>query len=101
MHTQSACGAGGYTFAKGEMRADPPPVRVGEASTLRVELHGLDLVVTANGSVAWRGTLTGPLPSGPVGFETDNGRFLLDYQFTDSGRAAAPTKYPNRAGCSP
>ncbi len=87
MDSQAACGAGGYAFMKPQLRADPPPIRAGETNTLRVELRGLDLVVTANDKVAWRGTLTGPLPTGPVGFQTDNGRFLVSYQFADTARA--------------
>lgn len=87
IHSQAACGAGGYGFMKPQLRADLPLIRVGETNTLRVELRGLDLVVTANDKVAWRGTLTAPLPSGPVGFQTDNGRFLVSYQFADTERA--------------
>lgn len=98
--TQAACGARGYTFVKGEVRADPPPVHVGETNTLRVELHGLDLVVTANHQVAWRGALPGPLPAGPVGFETDNGRFLIDYQFADAGRAQSEPRVSVSTGAN-
>ena len=78
-HTSAQCGAGGYVFMNGQPSNDPTPIRIGEANTLRAELHGADLTVTANGKVAWRGALGSPLPAGPMGFRTDNARAVLEY----------------------
>lgn len=99
LHSHAQCGAGGYTFVKPQMGADPPPIRVGESNTLRAELHGFELVVTVNDREAWRGTLAGPLPMGPVGFRTDNGRFLFEFDFADRGAAGALPPTGNQASC--
>jgi hypothetical protein len=84
MHTHEQCRAGGYVNIKAPRRLDLPPIRPGEAHTLRAELHGNDLTVTADGKVAWQGTLGNDTPSltGPTGFRTDNARFEFDY-YTD------------------
>ncbi|HEY4408116.1 MAG TPA: hypothetical protein VGN55_25975 [Xanthobacteraceae bacterium] len=81
MDTHAQCGAGGYVNFKSEERGDLPPIRPGEAHTLRAELHGNDLTVTADGKVAWQGGFGNELPplSGPPGLRTDNGRFELEY----------------------
>ena len=85
MHTHEQCRAGGYVNFKAQRRADLPPIRPGEAHTLRAELHGNDLTVTADGKVAWQGTFEDKLGSldGPPGFRTDNARFEFEY-YADS-----------------
>jgi hypothetical protein len=88
MHTHEQCGAHGYiNFKSQDSIAPPPPIRPGEAHTLRAELRGRDLTVTADGKVAWRGPLGDELPLavGPPGFRTDNARFAFEYF------ASAPT----------
>jgi len=81
MNTHEQCRAGGYVNFKAQPRVDLPPIRPGEAHTLRAELHGRDLTVTADGKVAWQGTFGNELASldGPPGFRTDNARFELEY----------------------
>jgi len=81
LHTHEQCHAGGYVNFKAPKRVDLPPLRPGETHTLRAELHGNDLKVTADGKVAWQGPLGNELPSlaGPPGFRTDNARFELEY----------------------
>jgi hypothetical protein len=81
MHTHEQCHAGGYVNIKAQRRIDLPPIRPGQTHTLRAELHGNDLTVTADGNVAWYGSLGDePLSlQGPTGFRTDNARFEFQY----------------------
>jgi len=81
MHTHEQCHAGGYVNFKAQRHADLPPIRPSETHTLRAELHGNDLTVTADGKVAWQGTFEDKLASldGPPGFRTDNARFEFEY----------------------
>ncbi len=88
-HTHKQCGAHGYINLKSpDSAAAPPPIRAGDAHTLRAELRGKELTVTADGKVVWQGSLGSEtaLPVGPPGFRTDNARFWLEYF------AAAPTR---------
>jgi len=92
LHTHEQCGARGYINFKPQERT-PLPIRPGEAHALKAELHGHDLTVTADGTVAWQGSLgsAAALPVGPVGFRTDNGRFVLEYfADTSGGQRRAP-----------
>jgi len=81
MHTHEQCHAGGYVNIKAQRRIDLPPIQPGQTHTLRAELHGNDLTVTADGNVAWYGSLGDePLSlQGPTGFRTDNARFEFQY----------------------
>jgi hypothetical protein len=81
MRTHEQCGARGYLNIKAQRRVDLPPVRPGESHTLRAELHGSDLTVIADATVAWRGWVGNEASSlvGPTGFRTDNGRFEFQY----------------------
>jgi hypothetical protein len=81
LHTHQQCGAHGYINSKPQDAGGLPPIRPGEAHTLRAELRGKDLTVTADGRVAWQGSLGGDtaLPVGPPGFRTDNARFAFEY----------------------
>jgi hypothetical protein len=88
-HTHEQCGAHGYINLKSpDGTAAPPPIRAGETHALRAELRGKELTVTADGKIAWQGSLGSEtvLPVGPPGFRTDNARFALEYF------AAAPTR---------
>jgi hypothetical protein len=81
LHTHEQCGAHGYVNFKSQDRSGPPPIRPGEAHTLRAELRGKDLTVTADDKVAWQGSLGSEmvLPIGPPGLRTDNARFALEF----------------------
>jgi hypothetical protein len=81
MHTHEQCRAGGYVNIKAQRRIDLPPIQPGQTHTLRAELHGNNLTVTADGTVAWYGSLGNePLSlQGPTGFRTDNARFEFQY----------------------
>jgi hypothetical protein len=81
MNTHQQCGARGYINIKAQKRIDLPPMRPGETHTLRAELHGNMLTVTADGKPAWQGGLgnEAQFPVGPPGFRTDNARFEFDY----------------------
>jgi len=84
MHTHEQCRAGGYVNLKAQRHFELPPIRPGQTHTLRAELHVNNLTVTADGKVAWQGTLGNELVSldGPLGFRTDNARFEFEY-YTD------------------
>ena len=94
MHTHEQCRAGGYVNIKAQKRIDLPPIRPGQTHTLRAELHGNNLTVTADGNVAWYGSLGNePLSlQGPTGFRTDNARFEFQYY------AGRPTNAQTRHG---
>ena len=96
MHTHEQCGAGGYRNIKAPRQLDVPAIRPGEAHTLRAELRRNDLTVTADGKVAWQGSLGNDIPSliGPTGFRTDNAGFEFDY-YTDR---ATKTRLQTRRG---
>lgn len=85
MHTHDRCGAGGYVSVVPQSRVDPAPILTGGVNTLRADLRGTDLTVMANGKLAWRGRLGGILPSGAVGFRTDNVQAILDYYIGGAG----------------
>ena len=78
-HSHAQCGAHGYESIVSQIRSAPRPIRPGDVRTLRAELHGTALIVTADGRVVWQGKLPHLLPSGPPGFRTDNARFVLEY----------------------
>ena len=96
MTTHDRCGAGGYVFITPQSRIDPAPILPGGVNTLRADLHGTDLTVTANGKLAWRGRLGSTLPSGAMGFRTDNVQAILDYYVGGAGR---PPDRPISGGC--
>jgi hypothetical protein len=101
-HTHAQCGARGYINFKSQVGAALPPIRAGEAHVLRAELHGKELTVTADGRVAWHGSLGSEmaLPAGPPGFRTDNARFTFDYFVAASARRpTAQQAPPGRGQC--
>jgi hypothetical protein len=103
LHTHKQCGARGYINFKSQDGDDLPPIRPGEAHELRAVLHGTDLTVTADGKVAWHGSLGSEmaLPVGPPGFRTDNARFTFDYFVAASAhiRPTAQQAPPGRDQC--
>jgi hypothetical protein len=104
LHTNAQCGARGYLNFKPQDREPPPPIAAGETHTLRAELHGEELTVTADGKIAWQGSLAGAtaLPVGPPGFRTDNARFVFDYFASPAPGTLtpAPDKAPGQGRCS-
>jgi hypothetical protein len=53
LHAHDQCGARGYLNFKSQNGASP--IHPGEAHTIRAELHGKDLTVTADRKIGWRG----------------------------------------------
>jgi hypothetical protein len=102
LHTHEQCGAHGYINFKTQ-DGELPPIRLGEAHELRAVLHGTDLTITADGKVAWNGSLGSEmaLPLGPPGFRTDNARFTFDYFVAAAARLrpVAQQAPPGRAQC--
>src|SRR5208337_1823287 len=80
-HTHEECGARGYVDIKARSSVDLPKILPGESHTLRAELHGIDLILIADGRVVWEGTVGPGIAEfdGPVGFRTDNARFEFEY----------------------
>jgi hypothetical protein len=81
MSTHEQCHAGGYINLQQSGEAAPPKIVAGQTHTLRAELRGASLVVSADGVEAWHGDLGPVIASfdGPVGLRTDNARFAFDY----------------------
>jgi hypothetical protein len=99
MHTHEQCGAHGYINFSAQ-NSGLPPMRSGEAHTLRAELHGNGLTVATDGKVAWQGALGNePLPVGPPGFRTDNAAFAFNYLAEAGARPAAQHAPPSRSEC--
>jgi hypothetical protein len=101
LHAHEQCGARGYLNFKSQTGV--APIHPGETHTLRAELHGKDLTVTADGKIAWQGPLGRELalPFGPPGFRTDNARFAFDYfaSAVPQSRAAPQPAPPGRPQC--
>jgi hypothetical protein len=79
--THEECGASGYVNMKAHRASAPPKILKGESHTLRAELHGAQLNVFADHRAIWEGTLPSGIFTfdGPVGFRTDNARFVFEY----------------------
>jgi len=79
--THEQCGAHGYSNIKPRTSVQMPPVRPGEPHRFRAELHGTDLSLFADGNLVWEGSVGGAVLEfdGPVGFRTDNARFVFTY----------------------
>jgi hypothetical protein len=80
-HTHEECDARGYVNVKARTSVAMPRILSGESHTLLAELRGTDLTVVADQRVAWVGTLGRDIFDfdGPVGFRTDNARFVFEY----------------------
>lgn len=92
-HTHAECGAHGYTNIRPIRGVAMDRILPGESHTLRAELHGTDLRVIADGRPVWEGTVGDTVKEfdGPVGFRTDNARFVFDY-FARGVRKGAESK---------
>ena len=93
-HMHKQCGAQGYINFKSQDGNALPPIRPWEIHTLRAELRGRTLTVTADGQIAWQGSLASQwaLPIGPPGFRTDNARFALQYFAAVPPRSRTPAQ---------
>jgi hypothetical protein len=87
--THAQCDAHGYTTIRPRTSTTLPRVLPGESHTLRAELTGDDLTVTADAKIVWVGSIGNGLTAinGPIGLRTDNARFEFDY-------AIMPTQGP-------
>jgi hypothetical protein len=93
-HLHKQCGVRGYSNFKSQAGTALPPIRPGEIHTLRAELRGRTLTVSADGQVAWQGSFASQraLPAGPPGFRTDNARFALEYFAAVPPRSRPPAQ---------
>lgn len=80
-NTHEQCDAHGYVTIRPRVSTTLPRVLPGESHTLRAELTGEDLTLTADGKIVWQGSIGDGMTGidGPVGLRTDNARFELDY----------------------
>jgi hypothetical protein len=80
-HTHAQCDAHGYRNIRPHRGVAVAAIRPGESHTLRAELHDTDLRVIADGLEVWEGSVGETIKEfdGPVGFRTDNARFVFDY----------------------
>jgi len=83
--THQECGANGYVNVRARTSRSRPRIVAGETHTLRAELRGEDLTVLADGQLVWEGGVGHTIAEfdGPVGFRTDNARFILEYYASD------------------
>jgi len=80
-HTHEQCNAHGYVNIKPSVSIPPAKVVSGDSHTLRADLRRDELMVSADGTVVWRGTLANQIDNlaGPVGLRTDNARFEFEF----------------------
>jgi hypothetical protein len=105
-HTHEECGAGGYLNIKPKTSVALPKVAPGESHTLRAELRGTELSLVADGKPVWEGTVGSGIAAfdGPVGFRTDNARFIFEYYAggpTPGSDLSPPATKVNRCSPSP
>jgi len=84
--TSGQCGDRGYINGiSARVFAAAPVVRVDEPHRLTAGVDGLDLTVTADGTVVWQGRLpeVAGTFNGPVGFRSDNAHVVFDYKTGD------------------
>jgi len=100
--THAECGAHGYVNLKPRTGAQMPRVSPGEVHRLRAELHGTELSVFADGQLAWQGSVGTQVLQfdGPVGFRTDNARFVFSY-FVTALPAGERAPVQDAAACTP
>lgn len=88
LHVHAACQDHGYTFIAPERSQPITAIQPNTWHSLSARLRGSALEVSADGLVAWRGTLprTAFTFDGPVGLRSDNGRFSVRFR-SDSVQA--------------
>lgn len=81
LHDHPACGDRGYAFVKPDRALVPAPIQPDTWHSLSARLQGRTLEVSADGTIAWQGSLpaTALEFDGPVGLRSDNGRFRFRY----------------------
>ncbi|MFI5014060.1 MAG: hypothetical protein ACHQAY_17120 [Hyphomicrobiales bacterium] len=92
--THEECHADGYVTIKPRAGVTLPQLRPGETHSLRADLKGSALTLTADGKTVWDGDL-GPRImefDGPVGLRTDNARF--EFAYFASRAEASPNYVP-------
>jgi hypothetical protein len=85
--TSAQCQNRGYHNVTPQKSISIPALKIGGAHSLRAEITGTELVVNADGQLAWQGVLDSSAFKfdGPVGFRSDNGQFdaqLFAFQTT-------------------
>lgn len=77
--THATCGTAGYERVPPGHQSTPPPLVPGSSHVLSAAITGDDLVVWADQTLVWRGTLPPEARAlaGPAGFRTDNVRAEL------------------------
>jgi hypothetical protein len=88
MTKNEECGPRGYLNLTPSSGSQPPPVVAGSSHTLRAELQGAVLRVTADGLLAWKATLPADAFAfdGPAGVRSDNGEFDFELRAARMGR---------------
>jgi hypothetical protein len=85
--TSAQCQNRGYHNVTPQKSISIPALKIGGAHSLRAEITGTELIVNADGQLAWQGALDSSAFKfdGPVGFRSDNGQFdaqLFAFQTT-------------------
>jgi hypothetical protein len=91
MSTHEACKDGGYMTPTPTTTKPVANIVVGAPHTLRADLEGQHLIVTADGVVAWEGNLPADVlkMDGPPGVRSDNGTFDFSVH-VPNGATSAP-----------
>jgi hypothetical protein len=95
MKTHEECFDHGYVNVRPDAAYPTPRLDDGRWHTLRADLEGDELRVSADGALAWRGRLPAVAFTidGPAGVRTDNGDFDFELRVPRAARA--------RASCAP
>jgi hypothetical protein len=82
LHVHPACRDQGYTFVPPERSEPIASIQPNTWHSLSARLRGRSLDVSADGTLAWRGTLPSSAFAfdGPIGLRSDNGRFRLRFK---------------------
>ena len=79
-HTSAKCGNYGYRNIKPRHSIPVPALRSGRTHSLRAEMNGAEMMVFADNSLVWEGSV-GPDAlafDGPVGIRSDNLRLQIE-----------------------
>ncbi len=96
--THAECRDGGYINLKPRVSSPVPIVRPNEPHTMRAEIDGTELRVSADGTIVWTGTLPPEASTfvGPAGVRSDNGAYDFELRLPGGGkRDATCTKPPS------
>ncbi len=99
--TSEECHADGYVTIKPRLGVALPRIKPGESHSLRADLEGSALTLTADGKTVWEGDLGPKITEfdGPVGLRTDNASFEIAYSAGPVSAKPSPALANDVARC--